>query len=224
MSTTQPNSDRTTVRRHAERGRYDAETIHAILDEGLVGHLAFVAEGQPIAVPMLYARSGEEIYLHGSPRSRVLGVAGEGVPVCLTVTLIDGLVLARSAFHHSMNYRSVVVLGRARSVEDRDEKVESMRLLVDHVVPGRTADARGPSAGEIKTTEMLAMSIDEASAKVRTGPPIDSKRDLKLPVWAGVLPLRLAPQSPVADEHCDAAVPSYVTFYRRPGDSRPDAA
>jgi nitroimidazol reductase NimA-like FMN-containing flavoprotein (pyridoxamine 5'-phosphate oxidase superfamily) len=224
MSATQPTSERTAVRRHAERGRYDSETVHAILDEGLVGHLAFVADGQPFAIPMLYARSGEQIYLHGSPRSRVLGVAAEGVPVCLTVTLIDGLVLARSAFHHSMNYRSVVLLGRARSVEDRDEKLEAMRLLVEQIVPGRTADARGPSAGELKTTEMLAMSIDEASAKVRTGPPIDSKRDLKLPVWAGVVPLTLVPQAPLPDDECAAAAPSYVTSYRRPGTDGPAAA
>jgi hypothetical protein len=224
MTLTQPNSDRTKVGRHAERARYDAETVHAILDEGIVGHLAFVADGHPFAVPMLYARSGEMLYLHGSPRSRVLGVAGAGVPVCLTVTLLDGLVLARSAFHHSVNYRSVVVLGHARPVDDREEKLESMRLLVDHVVPGRTADARGPSDGELRTTEMLAMSITEASAKIRTGPPVDTGKDLKLPVWAGVLPLTLTPQPPVADEHCAAAVPSYVTSYQRPGDDGPAAA
>lgn len=214
-----PTSDRTTVRRHAERGRYDHDTVETILDEGLVGHLAFVSHGQPYAVPMLYARSGDQVYLHGSPQSRILGAAADGVPLCLTVTLVDGIVLARSAFHHSINYRSVVLIGTGRRVEDRAEKLESMRLLVDHIVPGRSADARGPSRGELKATEMVAMTISEASAKVRTGPPVDSKRDHALPVWAGQLPLGIVVTGdPLADEDCMADVPDYVTAYRRGGD------
>jgi hypothetical protein len=221
---TPPTSQRTTVRRHSERARYDHDTVDAILDEGLIGHLAFVHDGQPYAVPMLYARSGDVLYLHGSPQSRVLGAAAGGVPLCLTVTLVDGLVLARSAFHHSVNYRSVVVLGQGRSVVDREEKLESMRLLVEHIVAGRTADARGPSDGELKATEMVAMEIAEASAKVRTGPPIDSNRDMRLAVWAGELPLALAPGAPVPDHACRAAVPPYVTSYRRSRDHGPAAA
>jgi nitroimidazol reductase NimA-like FMN-containing flavoprotein (pyridoxamine 5'-phosphate oxidase superfamily) len=212
-----PSTDRTTVRRHAERGRYDRETVEAILDEGLVGHLAFVADGQPFAVPMLYARRGEQLYLHGSPQSRVLGAAAGGVPLCLTVTHVDGLVLARSAFHHSVNYRSVVVLGTGRRVDERAEKLEAMRLLVEHIVPGRSADARGPSAGELKATEIVAMTISEASAKVRTGGPVDSRGDYKLPVWAGELPLALVPGVPFADNCCTAALPAYVREYVRGG-------
>ena len=215
MTATQPASERSTVRRHAERGRYDADTIDAILDEGIIGHLAFAVDGQPYAVPMLYARSGETIYLHGSPQSRVLGAAADGAPLCLTVTLVDGLVLARAAFHHSVNYRSVVLLGNGRRVQDREEKLEAMRLLVEHIVPGRTADARGPSDGELKATEMVAMTITEASAKVRTGPPVDSKRDYELPVWGGELPLALTAMAPIADAQNRVEVPGYITSYRR---------
>ena len=208
-------SDRTTVRRHAERARYDTDTVEAILDEALIGHLAFAAEGQPYAIPMLFARSGDTLYLHGSPQARILGVAAGGVPLCFTVTIVDGLVLARSAFHHSVNYRSVVVLGHGRLITEREEKLESMRLLVEHVVPGRTADARGPSDGELKATDMVAMTITEASAKVRTGPPADSARDLELPVWGGVLPLALQALPPIPDEHTTLPVPDYVRNYRR---------
>ncbi len=202
------------VRRHAERGRYDAETVEAILDEGFVGHLAFVEDGQPYAIPMLYVRSGETLYLHGSPHSRLLGVAGEPGAVSFTVTLIDGLVLARSAFHHSVNYRSVVVLGTGHRVEDRDEQLEAMWRLVDHIVPGRADDARGPSDGELKATGIVALTIAEASAKVRTGPPIDSGRDYELPVWAGVLPLAIVPGEPRPDERNAAVLPDYVRDYR----------
>jgi uncharacterized protein len=212
MSTSQPSSDRTRVRRHKERGRYDAETVHAILDEGYVGHVAFVDDGQPYCTPMLYARKDDVLYLHGSPQSRLLQLAATGVPICLTVTLIDGLVLARSWFHHSINYRSAVVLGTGRQVTDRDEKLESMRILVDHIVPGRAADSRWASDGELKGTEMVAMSLTEASAKVRTGPPIDSKSDLELPHWAGILPVSTIAGEPIADEHNGhrIPVPDYV--------------
>lgn len=205
-----PPSDRARVRRHSERGRYDAETVHAILDAGFVGHLAFVQDGQPIAVPMLYARAGDVLYLHGSPQSRAVGLAGEGVRLCLTVTHVDGLVLARSHFHHSVNYRSVVVMGEGRVVDERVEKLDAMRRLVEHIVPGRAEDARGPSDGELKATEMVAMTIDEASAKIRTGPPIDTGRDLELPVWAGVLPLSVVAGEPIADAGCPLPVPEYV--------------
>lgn len=205
-----PTGERTEVHRHAERGHYDQATIEAILDEGFVGHLAFVQDGQPYAIPMLYVRSGELLYLHGSPQSRLLGTAGAGASLCFTVTLIDGLVLARSAFHHSINYRSVVVLGQAREVTDRAEQLESMRRLVDHIVPGRADDARGPNDGELKATEIVAMTISEVSAKVRTGPPIDSKRDQSLPVWAGVVPVALRAADPVADADCHMPVPAYV--------------
>jgi hypothetical protein len=206
------------VRRRSERGRYDRETIHAILDEGLVCCVAFVADGQPFAIPTAYARVGETLYLHGSPASRMLQGLAEGIPVCATVTLLDGIVLARSAFHHSMNYRSVVVLGRARAVQDAGERLLALRALVEHVAPGRFGDARGPSARELAQTSVLALPIAEASAKVRSGPPLDAEEDLVLPHWAGVIPLRLAAGDPVADPGLPSGVeaPAYASGYRRP--------
>jgi hypothetical protein len=165
---------------------------------------------------MLYVRNGDELYLHGSPASRLLRGAIDGLPLSLAVTLIDGLVLARSAFHHSVNYRSVVALGTGRQVTDREEKLKAMRMLVDHIVPGRSDDVRGPNDVELKTTEMVAMTITRASAKVRTGPPIDSEEDLAWPAWAGVLPLALVAEQPIADEHCSVEVPGYVRSYARP--------
>jgi uncharacterized protein len=210
MAAAEPSSERTRIRRHSERARYDEQTVHAILDEGYVGHVAFVDDGQPYCTPMLYARKDDIIYLHGSPQSRLLTLAATGVPLCLTVTLIDGVVLARSWFHHSINYRSAVVLGTGRQVSDRDEKLESTRILVDHIVPGRAADSRWASDGELKGTEMVAMSLAEASAKVRTGPPIDSARDLELPYWGGVLPLSTVAGEPIPDEHNGQPLPEYV--------------
>jgi nitroimidazol reductase NimA-like FMN-containing flavoprotein (pyridoxamine 5'-phosphate oxidase superfamily) len=201
---------RTQVNRHDERGRYDRETVYAILDEGLVAHVGFVEEGQPVVLPMLYARKDDVLYLHGSPRARMLVDASAGAALCLTVTLVDGIVLARSAFNHSINYRSAVVYGRGRSVTDRAEKLESMRILVDHVLEGRSEDARGPSGGELKATEMVALEIEDSSAKIRTGPPGDIKKDLKLPIWAGVLPLSVVVGEPVAADNCDVAVPDYI--------------
>jgi nitroimidazol reductase NimA-like FMN-containing flavoprotein (pyridoxamine 5'-phosphate oxidase superfamily) len=203
-------SPRSQVNRHGDRAHYDAETVHAILDEGFVGHVGFVDDGQPVVLPMLYARKDDVLYLHGSPRARMLVSAGGGGRLCLTVTLVDGLVLARSAFHHSINYRSVVVFGQGRQVTDRAEKLESMRILVDHIVPGRSADARGPSEGELKATEMVAMQIEEASAKVRTGPPGDVRKDLRLPVWGGVLPLSILAGEPIADEFTSVELPAYL--------------
>jgi uncharacterized protein len=201
---------RVTVRRRAGRGKYDRATIDAILDEGRFAHVGIVSEGQPFVIPMLYARNGSEIYLHGSPLSRLVKTLAEGVPLCLTVTLLDGLVLARSAFHSSMNYRSVVILGEGREIRDREEKLEALRMIVDHVVPGRSDDARGPSDKELKATEVIALSINEASAKIRTGPPVDDAKDYALAVWAGEVPLSLVPGPPVPDERCNASVPDYL--------------
>lgn len=204
----------TKVGRHPERGSYDRETVHAVLDAGFYGHLAFVLDEQPYAMPMLHVRDGEEVYLHGSVKSRLVRHSLEDVPLCFTVTLVDGLVLARSAFNHSVNYRSVVVLGRARAVREREEKLRAMDLLVEHIVPGRTSDARRADGNELKATEIIAMHIDHASAKIRTGGPVDKKRDLEMPIWAGVLPLSTVPGDAVSDERATASLPRYVRDWR----------
>ncbi len=211
-------TERTTVRRLAERGNYDPATVHAILDEALICHVAFTVEGKPVVIPTIHTRVGETLYFHGSQASRMLRSLRGGVEACVCVTLLDGLVLARSAFHHSMNYRSAVVFGTAREVLDRDEKVRVLDALVEHVARGRSADARKPNETELRKTLVLALPIAEASAKIRTGPPVDDEEDYALPVWAGVLPLRLTPQPPVADERLapGVEVPSYVRTYRRP--------
>lgn len=214
MSRTQ--TERTTVRRLAKRGNYDRATIEAILDEALICHVGFVVEGQPVVIPTIHTRVGEMLYFHGSMASRMLRSLREGVPACVTVTILDGLVLARSAFHHSMNYRSVVVFGTAREVTDRDEKLRVLEALVEHVVAGRAADARGPNEQELRQTLVLGLPIAEASAKIRTGPPIDDEEDYALPIWAGVLPMRTVPGEPLPDERTAAAVPDYVRKYRRP--------
>jgi len=208
--TATPPSTRATVRRRAGRGRYDRETIDAILDEGLVGHLAFVAEAQPYALPMLYARDGDQLYLHGSPLSRLLGTIADGTPMCFTVTLVDGVVLARSAFHHSINYRSVVILGQGREIKARTEKLQALNTLVEHVMPGRSSDARGPSEQELEATEVVALALDEASVKIRTGPPIDAPEDYELDVWAGELPLKIARGTPITDPRCASPLPDYL--------------
>jgi nitroimidazol reductase NimA-like FMN-containing flavoprotein (pyridoxamine 5'-phosphate oxidase superfamily) len=205
-----PASERTKIRRRGGRGKYAREQIELILDAGLVGHLAFVADGQPYAIPMLYARIDELLYLHGSPLSRLLKRAVDGAEVCFTVTLLDGLVLARSAFHHSLNFRSVVVLGETRAVREPAEKLASLEALVERVMPGRSADARGPDAKELKATEVVALRLDEASAKIRTGPPVDAPEDYALPVWAGEIPLRLAAGNPLPDDRCTAPLPDYL--------------
>jgi len=212
-----PRSERTTVRRRANRGTYDLATIHAILDEALICHVGFVQEGQPYVIPTLHARDGERLLIHGAAASRMLRVASESVPLCVTVTLLDGLVLARSAFHHSVNYRSVVLLGAATEIAGSDEKMEAMRLLVEHVCAGRWNDARRPNAAEFDATRVLTMPIDEASAKVRQGPPIDDEDDYTLSVWAGVLPLKLASGIPVADPRLASSSkpPAYVLNYKR---------
>jgi hypothetical protein len=183
--------DHLRVRRQPERGRYDRDTIDAILDEALYCHLAFELEGQPYAIPTLHARVGDKLYVHGSAASRMLRHAASGIRVCATVTLLDGLVLAKSVFHHSINYRSVVVLGEAQLVEG-DEKREALRAFVEHVAPGRWDEARRPTAQELKATRILWLPLTEASAKLREGPPKDEPEDEDLPVWAGVLPVHLA--------------------------------
>jgi uncharacterized protein len=203
------------VRRRAGRGDYRRATIDAILDEGMVGHVGVVTDAQPFVIPVLYARDRDRVYLHGSPLSRLLSTIAEGVPMCLTVTLLDGLVLARSAFHHSMNYRSVVILGEGRAVGDPERKDAALRVIVEHIVPGRSADARGPNRKELQATEVIELTIDEASAKIRTGPPVDGGEDMQLPVWAGEIPLSLAVGDPVTDEQCALPVPEYVRAYSR---------
>ena len=195
-----PPSDRATVRRNPRRAAYDRELIHAILDEGLVGHVGFVADGQPFVIPMAYARVDETIYLHGAAASRLMRTLQGGLDACLTVTHLDGLVLARSAFHHAMNYRSVVVFGQARVVEDEGAKQEALRALTEHLTPGRWEVTRQPNAAELAGTLVLALPIAEASAKVRTGGPVDDEADYALPVWAGVVPLRLTAEAPVPDD------------------------
>lgn len=214
-----PRTPRTTFRRRTRRGSYDRALVYSILDEALVCHVGFVFEGEPYVLPTTYARVDDQLYLHGSVASRMLRTLAQGVPVCVTVTLLDGLVLARSAFHHSMNYRSVMIFGIARDVTDRAERQRAFDALVDHMVPGRHTATRAPDAQEDKATSMLAPPITEASAKVRTGPPIDAEEDYALPYWAGVLPLKLVAQAPVPDERLPADVPTplEVLAYRRGG-------
>jgi nitroimidazol reductase NimA-like FMN-containing flavoprotein (pyridoxamine 5'-phosphate oxidase superfamily) len=219
---TGPASDRVRVRRKRERGRYEREAIDAILDEGLVAHLGIAgADGHPLVIPTLHARSGDVVYCHGSPASRTLRALAQGAPACLTVTLIDALVLARSAMHHSANYRSVMLLGEAAPVEDPDEKMTALEAVVEHIVPGRWADVRWPTPNELKATSVLAIPIEEASAKIRNGPPLDDEEDYALDTWAGVIPLASGGLAPEPDPRLRAGIPAprYVTAYRRPGSS-----
>ncbi len=209
-------TERTTLRRLPKRGAHDRATLDAILDEALACHVGFALQGQPYVIPTIHARAGDLLYIHGSAASRMLKTLGGGVPVCVTVTLIDGLVMARSAFHHSMNYRSVVVLGTARPVEDADRKTQALRRIVEHVAPGRWDEVRWPNEKELKATLVLQLPIEEASAKIRTGPPIDDEEDYALPVWAGVIPLHLARSTPVPDPRLVAGAPE-PQAYRRPG-------
>jgi nitroimidazol reductase NimA-like FMN-containing flavoprotein (pyridoxamine 5'-phosphate oxidase superfamily) len=213
-------TERTTLRRLPERAAYDRQTIHAILDEGFICHVGFVADEHPHVIPTGYVRVGETLYLHGSSGSR-LGLRPD-MPVCVTVTLLDGIVLARAAFHHSFQYRSVVVLGRTRLVTDTDEKEAALSALVDHIVPGRAADVRGGDRKELSATVVLALPLQEVSAKVRTGDPKDEEEDYDLPYWAGILPLALEPGRPVPDPRLTPGmtVPSYVTSWSRNGQRR----
>jgi len=214
-----PRTPRTTLKRLPERGAFDRALVHAILDEGLLCHVGFAVEGQPFVIPTTYARVEDRVYVHGSAASRMLRKLSEGVDVCLTVTLLDGLVLARSAFHHSMNYRSVVVLGKARLVTEDAEKGAALDAIVEHVVPGRGRDVRGPSESELRATSVLRLDLVEVSAKTRSGPPSDDEDDLALPCWAGVIPLRLTPGAPIADSYTPAGqpTPTQVERYERPG-------
>jgi len=220
MST--PSTERTKVRRHPERGEYDRAAIDAILDAGLYCHVGFVDRGQPFVIPTIHARVGDLVYLHGSAASRMLGTLGGGIAACLTVTLLDGLVLARAVFSHSMNYRSVVVLGTATEVVDPAEKLAALEAIVEHVVPGRWADARLPSENDMRATRVLRMPLDEASAKIRSGPPKDAADDLGLGIWAGVIPLTLVPGAPVPDPALPTGipVPGYAARYRVEGRRR----
>ena len=190
---------RTKVRRLSKRAVYDKAQVHAILDEGFLCHVGFVQDGQPFVIPTLYARSDETLYMHGSGASRMLKTLAQGVDVCVTVTLVDGYVLARSAFHHSMNYRSVTALGRARLVADENEKMTALQVITDHIVPQRWDEVRGPNALEMKQTIVLALPLEEVVAKVRVGPPVDDDEDYALPIWAGVVPIRTQLGEPAGD-------------------------
>lgn len=214
-STTQ--TERTTVKRLPARGHYDRETINAILDEGFICHVGFVVNDQPYVIPTGYARVDGHLYIHGSAASRMLRNLSAGISVCVTVTLVDGLVLARSAFHHSINYRSVVVLGKAELVTDAHEKDKALEALTEHFVPGRWADVRWPSELELKATTVLRLAIDEASAKIRTGDPKDDEEDYAMDVWSGVLPLKLEAGEPIPDARLEKPTPppKYVTEYKR---------
>jgi nitroimidazol reductase NimA-like FMN-containing flavoprotein (pyridoxamine 5'-phosphate oxidase superfamily) len=220
-------TDRTTVRRLPQRGAYDSKTIHAILDAGFLAHVGFCVDGQPFVIPTLYgrARDGSEpdrLYLHGSAASRMLRELSTGVPACVTVTHVDGIVLARSAFHHSMNYRSVVAFGTARKIDDIQGKAEALRVISDHVIAGRWEEVRNPTAKELKATSVLEFTIEDASAKTRSGPPIDEEEDYALAVWAGVVPLHLRATAAVPDPRLekDVALPAYVRGFHANCDER----
>ncbi len=208
---------RTDVRRLPERGSYDRAAINAVLDEAMICHVGFVADDGPVVIPTIHARAGETLYLHGSPASRMLRAVKRGIDVCVTVTLLDGLVLARSAFHHSMNYRSVVVFGTAAEVVDREQKLAGMRAITERVVPGRWDDARQPNEAEFKGTTVLELPLSEASLKTRTGGPVDDDEDMSLGVWAGVLPVSLGFGEPEPDPDLASGIPApdYLAKYSR---------
>ena len=210
-------TDRTKLKRLPKRGHFDRETVYGILDEGFICHVGFAPGGQPFVIPTGYARDGDKLYIHGSAASRMLRTLSTGVDVCVTVTIIDGLVLARSAFHHSMNYRSVVVFGRATLVEDPEEKMAALLALSEHIIRGRWAEVREPTEQEMKATTVLSLPLVEASAKVRTGPPLDDEEDYAMDVWAGVIPLRLEAGEPVDDPRLidGVEVPAYAREYKR---------
>ena len=215
-----PASDRTRLRRRRDRGSYDRPTIDAILDEAIVAHLAIVMDdGQPIAIPTLHARAGDVVYCHGASAGRTMRAMAQGAPACLTVSVIDGLVLARSAMHHSANYRSAILLGKARPVEDPEEKWAAFEAIVERIVPGRWSEVRQPTAKEMRATSVVAIAIDEASAKARTGPPMDDEEDYSLDVWAGVIPLSMTVGEPIPDPLLreEIAVPEHVRSYRAGG-------
>jgi nitroimidazol reductase NimA-like FMN-containing flavoprotein (pyridoxamine 5'-phosphate oxidase superfamily) len=216
---------RTELRRIPDRGSHDWGAINQILDAGFLAHVGFCVDGQPFVIPTLYGRDGEKLYLHGSAASRMLRELETGIPACVTVTLVDGLVLARSAFDHSMNYRAVVAFGSARKVADPGQKVKSLRIISEHLIAGRWADVRGPSEKELKATTVLEFSIEEASSKVRSGPPLDDESDYGLPVWAGILPLEMKSRPPIPDDRLIKGVtlPDYVRRYDARINGRNDA-
>jgi hypothetical protein len=210
-------TERSTLRRLPSRGSNEIEAVNAILDAAFLAHVGFVVDGQPFVIPTLYGRAGDKLYLHGSAASRMMRTLESGVPVCVTVSLVDGLVLARSAFHHSMNYRSAVVFGTARKIDDPAQKNEALRVISEHLIAGRWDEVRAPRNQELKATMVLELTIEEASAKSRSGPPIDDEADYALPVWAGVLPLALKADEPVPDARLkDGLEPSeIIRRYRR---------
>jgi nitroimidazol reductase NimA-like FMN-containing flavoprotein (pyridoxamine 5'-phosphate oxidase superfamily) len=209
--------NRNRLRRLPERGHYDTETIYQIIDEALLCHVGFVQEGRPYVIPTIHARERDRLYLHGAKASRLLKVVQAGEQLCITITLLDGLVLARSVFHHSMNYRSAVLFGHGRLVDEEGEKLHGLKVISEHIMPGRWDDARRPTAKELKATSLVAVSIDSASAKVRTGPPEDDEEDYGLPIWAGLLPIRQSVMDPLADPRMemDVPLPGYLKSYRR---------
>jgi nitroimidazol reductase NimA-like FMN-containing flavoprotein (pyridoxamine 5'-phosphate oxidase superfamily) len=217
MSETHTLTPRTLVVREADRAVYDRDAVYRILDEGFLCHVGFVVDGQPFVIPTSYGRKDASLYVHGSAASRMLRQMKDGVPVCVTVTLADGLVLARSVFNHSMNYRSVVILGKAALVDDPEEKLAALRVLSEHILPGRWADSRQPNERELKATSVLRVPIEEFSAKVRVGPPIDDEEDYSFPTWAGIVPLEMKVATPIKDPRLDPerAVPPYVRNYSR---------
>jgi uncharacterized protein len=219
MSESQTPTARTRVVREADRAVYDRETVYRILDEGFLCHVGFTVDGQPFVIPTSYGRKDASLYIHGSAASRMLRNLKEAVPVCITVTLLDGLVLARSVFNHSMNYRSVVILGKATLVDDPAEKLAALRVLSEHILPGRWDDARQPNERELKATSVLRVPIEEFSAKVRVGPPIDDEEDYSFPTWAGVIPLEMKTGAPIDDARLIAgkSAPDYARSYTRKG-------
>jgi len=210
-------SSNTTLRRLPERGSFDRDTVYSILDEAFVCHVGFAVDGQPFVIPTSYARKDDQLFIHGSAASRMLRSLSKGIPVCVTVTLLDGLVLARSAFHHSINYRSVVILGVARIVESESEKMAALRAFTEHVIPQRWAEVRPPNEQELKATTVLSLPLAEVSAKIRTGGPKDDESDYSVPVWAGELPLRILAGMPIADSHTPRSMnaPGYILRYDR---------
>lgn len=212
-----PQTERTTLKRLPARGIYDRNVVYQILDEGFICHVGFAVDGRPFVIPTGYARVDNQLYLHGSQASRMLRTLKTGIDVCVTVTLMDGLVLARSAFHHSMNYRSVIVFGQAKLVDSPDEKLAALRAFSEHVVPGRWKEVRQPNEQELKSTTVLSLELQEVSAKVRTGPPLDEEDDYGLAVWAGVVPMRLVAGAPIADPRLQPNIqpPPYATEYKR---------
>jgi hypothetical protein len=220
--TAAPPSSRAQVKRLPDRAAYDRATVDAILDEGFICHVAFATDGQPVVIPTVYGRLGDFLYLHGSSASRMLRTLGQGVEASVCVTHVDGLVLARSAFHHSVNFRSVVLFGTATEVTEPVEKQSALQAIVEHVVPKRWPDVRGPSAQELRRTRVLKLPLDEASAKLRSGPPVDDEEDYQLDCWAGVIPMTTEYASPVDDPRLESGIerPAYVTAYQRPGRGR----